>query len=118
MGEMVPVLHVSAWDLALGAILGASTWVTQFCTLGAIADAFLMRDRRRLKGWILAIALAIAATQALHLAGLIDIRRAIYLTADFGWLGAILGGGVFGLGMALAGSCAFGSLVRAGGGDL
>ncbi|MDP6707312.1 MAG: YeeE/YedE family protein [Alphaproteobacteria bacterium] len=118
MSEIAPIVYVSAWGLGLGAVLGASTWVTQFCTLGAIADAFLMRDRRRLKGWVLAIAIALAATQAMHLVGLIDLGRTVYLTPDFGWLGAILGGLVFGLGMALAGSCAFGSLVRTGGGDL
>lgn len=34
------------------------------------------------------------------------------------WAGALLGGALFGLGMAMVGTCAFGCVVRLGGGDL
>ena len=44
--------------------------------------------------------------------------RSIYLSASIGLGGAIIGGLMFGIGMALVGTCGFGTLVRVGGGDL
>jgi len=61
---------------------------------------------------------AIALTQSLDFLGLIDLKRSIYLSSGFDWAGAILGGLCFGFGMALVGTCGYGSLVRLGGGDL
>ncbi len=109
---------VALLGFAGGMVLGGTARTMQFCTLGAIADAFLTTDHRRLRAWALAIATAILATQTLHMAGVIDIYQSIYLVPDFGWLGAILGGLLFGFGMALVGTCAYGSMVRLGGGDL
>jgi len=104
--------------IALGAIIGAASRWAQFCTLGAIADAVVVGDHRRLRGWILAIAMAIAGTQTLYLFDLVDISQSIYLSGSFGWLGALMGGGLFGFGMALVGTCGYGTLIRLGGGDL
>jgi uncharacterized membrane protein YedE/YeeE len=101
-----------------GTALGMTARSIQFCTLGAIADAFMTANHTRLRGWALAVATAILLTQGLHMNGLIDIYDSIYLVPDFGWLGAILGGLCFGFGMALVGTCGLGTLVRLGGGDL
>jgi hypothetical protein len=49
---------------------------------------------------------------------MIDLQRTFYLSPNFGWTGAILGGLAFGFGMALVGTCGFGALVRLGGGSL
>lgn len=40
------------------------------------------------------------------------------LPAELPWAGALIGGALFGLGMAMVGTCAFGCVVRLGGGDL
>ncbi|MGI9434836.1 MAG: YeeE/YedE family protein [Geminicoccaceae bacterium] len=104
--------------LLLGLVIGAAARWAQFCTLGAIADAVIVQDRRRLRAWILAIAIALLGSQGLHMLGWVDLGQSIYLGGGFGWLGAILGGLLFGLGMALVGTCGFGTLVRLGGGDL
>jgi uncharacterized membrane protein YedE/YeeE len=37
---------------------------------------------------------------------------------EFAWTGAIFGGIMFGIGMALVGTCGFGAVVRLGGGSL
>lgn len=103
---------------ALGAIIGAASRWTQFCTLGAIADAVVVGDQRRLRGWALAVAVAITGTQLLSITGAIDLSQSIYLRGSFGWLGALLGGGLFGFGMVLVGTCGYGTLIRLGGGDL
>ncbi len=115
MAWPAPVLCLG---LLLGIAMGAAARFGQFCTLGAIADAVILGDQRRLRAWGLAIAVAILGTQALHMTGAVDIGQSIYLGGSFGWLGAILGGSMFGLGMALAGTCGYGMLIRLGGGDL
>ena len=109
---------VAALAFVGGTVMGVTARTMHFCTLGAIADAFLGTKHTGLRAWALAIATATLATQAMHMAGLIDLQESIYLVPDFGWLGAILGGLCFGFGMALVGTCGYGTLVRLGGGDL
>ncbi len=83
-----------------------------------LEDAFFGSDLRRLKSFALAAAVALLATQALAEFGIVDLSRSIYVTPSIGLGGAILGGLMFGIGMALVGTCGFGTLVRVGGGDL
>lgn len=109
---------VAALAFVGGTVMGATARSMHFCTLGAIADAFLGARYAGLRAWALAIATATLATQTMQMAGLIDLRHSIYLVPDFGWLGAIVGGLCFGFGMALVGTCGYGTLVRLGGGDL
>ena len=101
-----------------GVVFGATAQRTNFCTMGAISDIVYLQDYRRFRAWLLAIAVAIMGSQALHLSGLVDLGKSIYLTANLGWLGAILGGLMFGFGMTLTGGCGNKTLVRIGGGSL
>ncbi|WP_255448543.1 YeeE/YedE family protein [Telmatospirillum sp. J64-1] len=101
-----------------GIVFGATAQRTNFCTMGALSDAVFMGDYRRFRSWMLAVAVAIAGSQAMHLAGLVDLGRSIYLTPNLGWAGAILGGLLFGFGMTMAGGCGNKCLVRIGGGNL
>ncbi|MHC4046730.1 YeeE/YedE family protein [Bradyrhizobium sp. 23AC] len=107
-----------ASGLAAGAVLGVAGRAGRFCTLAMLEDAFFGLDFRRLKSFALAAAVALLATQALAAFGIVDLSRSIYLTASIGLGGAIIGGLMFGVGMALVGTCGFGTLVRVGGGDL
>ena len=107
-----------ACGLAAGAVLGVAGRAGRFCTLAMLEDAFFGSDYRRLKSFALAASVALLATQALAAFGIVDLSRSIYLTASIGLGGAILGGLMFGVGMALVGTCGFGTLVRVGGGDL
>ena len=66
----------------------------------------------------LALAIAILGTQSLILMGWLDPLRTTYVATRFAWLSIILGSLMFGFGMAMVGTCAFGSLIRLGGGDL
>lgn len=118
MGAIGVVHTVALLGFAAGMVFGATAQRTNFCTMGAIADWVALGDARRLRAWLLAIAVALAGSQALHLAGIIDLRASIYLTPNFGWLGALLGGGLFGFGMTLAGGCGNKTLVRLGAGNL
>lgn len=109
---------VSALGFVAGIAFGATARQTNFCTMGAVSDLVNLRDYRRFRAWLLAIAVAIAGSQALQFAGVIDLGRSIYLTPNLGWLGAVIGGLLFGFGMTLAGGCGNKTLVRLGGGNL
>ena len=118
MNAIPAAIQVATLGFVLG---GAFGWIAQrshFCAMGGIADLVLMGDGRRLRAWFLASAVAILATQALVVAGVLDLGSAIYLTPRLGWLGAILGGLLFGFGMTLAGGCGNKTLVRIGGGSI
>ena len=117
--EETSVTTIVAWGaFATGLIFGATAQKTHFCTMGALSDVVFMGDYRRLRAWFLAIAVAILGTQALHALGHIDLTQSIYLSPNLGWLGAILGGLMFGFGMTMAGGCGNKTLVRIGGGNL
>ncbi len=118
MDEIPAHLVRFALGMAGGAVLGYAGRRGRFCTLGAIEDAVYAADWTRLRAWAFAAALAIALTQTMALAGVVDLDRSIYLGAEIGWLGAIVGGLMFGFGMALVGTCSYGTLLRCGGGDL
>ena len=83
----------------LGLLFGAIGQRTNFCTMGAVSDWVNMGDKNRLRAWLLAIGVAILATGYLQWSGPIDLQQSIYLTPNFGWLGHLLGGLLFGIGM-------------------
>ena len=116
--ELAPVHHVAAWGFVLAAVFGFVANKTNFCTMGAVSDMLHMGSRGRLGAWFFAMGLAILGTRALDAAGLVDLADAIYLTPNFGWLGYIVGGIAFGVGMTLAAGCGQRNLVRFGGGSL
>lgn len=101
-------------------LLGAVVNRTHFCTMGAVSDAVNMGDFRRLRAWLLAIAVATAGVTLLEPLGLIDAEGTMppYRSADFAWAGYLLGGLLFGVGMTLGGGCGNKVLVRLGAGNL
>ena len=102
----------------IGILFGAVTRWTDFCALGALADMGMNGDFRRLRSWLLAIAVGILGSHLLHWHGSVDLYRSIYLSPSLGWLGAILGGLIFGYGTVMARGCGGRSLIRLAGGDL
>jgi len=118
MMEWEPVYRVAMLIFLIGIFFGAVINKTNFCTMGAVSDWVNMGSKDRLRAWFLAIGIAILATQAMQYKGIIDVNEAIYLTPNFGWLGYLLGGFLFGIGMTLASGCGQRTLVRVGGGNL
>ena len=68
--------------------------------------------------WGLSIGVAMFAVFAMMGADLFDPTRTGYLTMYWNPLYSIIGGVMFGYGMALSGNCGYGALARLGGGDL
>ena len=101
-----------------GVLLGLAGQMGRFCTLGAIEDALYGQDFRRLRMWSLAIGLSIIGAFLLMEGGVFHASDTFYAALDWNPLASIAGGLIFGDGMAIAGNCGFGALVRLGGGDL
>lgn len=101
-----------------GIILGLAARLGRFCTLGAIEDFLYQNSTMRLRMWLLAIGIAGLGSFTLVWLGLLVPSETLYYQAPWAPLPAILGGLLFGYGMALAGNCGFGALARLGGGDL
>jgi uncharacterized protein len=119
---MEDIMPFGAWaavvGLVGGLVLGLAARLGDFCTLGALESAIWGRDQTRLRLWGIVLGVAILGTQFGALAGWIDLPASIYHSIAWNPLASIFGGLVFGYGMALAGNCGFGALVRFGGGDL
>jgi uncharacterized protein len=101
-----------------GVVLGLSARLGDFCTLGALETAAYGRDQKRLRLWGIVLGVAILGTQFGALAGVIDLGSTFYHAIQWNLAASIVGGLMFGYGMAMAGNCGFGALVRFGGGDL
>ena len=103
----------------LGAVIfGAVANKTHFCTMGAISDWINMSSKIRMRAWLLAMGLAMIGNQVMYMMGWYDLSTAIYLTPSLGWLGYVVGGTLFGIGMTLGAGCGQRTLVRVGGGNL
>ena len=103
---------------AVGFLAGAAARYGRLCSMSAIEDALVGGDFRAAKAWGLALAVAILATFGVGRWLGLDFAASVYTPGKLDITGAVLGGALFGLGMALAGTCSFGLLVRVGGGDL
>ena len=101
-----------------GVILGLGARIGRFCTLGAIEDAIYSSDDRRLRMWGLAIGTAVIGAHLALYFELLLPADVLYLDRYPNPMGALIGGAMFGYGMALCGNCGFGALARLGGGDL
>ena len=112
MEEWSVVHKVALWGFLGAFLFGIVAHKTHFCTMGAISDWINMGSFRRLRAWLLAIAVALLVSQLLQAIGWID------LSTNFGIGGHIIGGFLFGVGMTLGGGCGQRTLVRAGGGNV
>jgi hypothetical protein len=117
--EMIstPALAALA-GLAGGAVLGLAARRARFCTLGAIEGALYGADWSGVRMWGVALGVAIFGAFGLAAAGVFDPADTFYLRLEWNPAASVVGGLMFGYGMALAGNCGFGALARLGGGDL
>jgi uncharacterized membrane protein YedE/YeeE len=109
---------VTALAFALAFVLGAVAQRVSFCTMGAITDIVNFGDWRRMRMWLLAIAVAIGGTALLQALGAIDTTKTIYTSPNVAWLSHLVGGFLFGFGMTLGSGCGSKTLIRIGGGNL
>lgn len=112
---MSPILMTMISGLLLGLLAGAIMQRGSFCMVAAFRDFFLFRSTTMLA------ALLILVTASAVLFELIRFLTGSeqFIVPAFGppALVTVLGGGIFGIGMVLAGSCVVGTLYRFGAGS-
>jgi len=95
--------------LPAGMLLGFFLAKGDLCGASAFGEIVLMRDGRKLYGLFAAAVTAMTAFAAADAAGLVTL-----CPRPLTWASYLVGGGVFGVGMVLAGGCVSGSLYKAG----
>jgi uncharacterized protein len=113
-----PQFWLPLGGLLIGFIFGAVVQHTNFCTMGSLSDMAAFGDSRRFRAWVLSAALALASVQLLAYAEIVPVSKSMYLAPTLNWAGNILGGLLFGVGMAFAGGCVSRNCVRVGAGDM
>ncbi|KQU51181.1 lipocalin [Bosea sp. Leaf344] len=114
----LPAWAVPLAGAGIGAVCGFTVRRARLCSFGAIEDVWIGGDTRRIRIFGLALAVALLGTQLLVWSGALSPAFTTYVPSAMPWLAILLGALAFGLGMALVGTCGFGSLIRLGAGDL
>lgn len=107
-----------ATGAGVGLIFGLAAAQSRFCLRAATAEVAEGQLGPKLSIWLIAFCTALAAVQASHWAGWLDLGMARQLAATGSLSGAILGGLMFGSGMILARGCASRLLVPSAAGNL
>ncbi|MEE4476151.1 YeeE/YedE thiosulfate transporter family protein, partial [Escherichia coli] len=88
--------------LIIGLIYGSVGLVSGFCMMSGLRGWWAEGDGRLVRTYALAMGIAIAASQLLAAAGLVDLGKSIYLQPSFSAPVIFLGGLLFGYGMVLS----------------
>ncbi len=104
--------------LAIGLVFGVAGLLSGFCLTSGLRNWWTKGDGLLIRTFALALAVAIAGTQALATTGLVDLGQSIYLQASFSAPLILFGGLLFGYGMVAANACASRALVLLGRGNL
>ncbi|EHD2970568.1 TPA: transport protein YeeE [Escherichia coli] len=95
--------------LICGALLGFVMQRGRFCLTGGFRDMYIAKNNRMFYALLIAI-----SVQSIGVFGLMHAGLLTYEAGAFPWLGTVIGGYIFGLGIVLAGGCATGTWYRAG----
>src|SRR3954463_7405992 len=104
--------------LVIGLVYGSVGLLSGFCLMSGMRGWLAEGDGRLVRTYALAIGVAVAATQLLAAAGLVDIGKSIYLQPSFSVPVMFFGGLLFGYGMVLSYGCGSRALVLLGRGNL
>ncbi|MDH2380399.1 YeeE/YedE family protein [Bradyrhizobium sp. CER78] len=115
---MDPATTVILAALIIGLIYGSVGLLSGFCMMSGLRGWWAEGDGRLVRTYALAMGVAIAASQLLAAAGLVDLGKSIYLQPSFSAPVMFLGGLLFGYGMVLSNGCGSRALVLLGRGNL
>jgi uncharacterized membrane protein YedE/YeeE len=102
----------------IGVAFGFLAQRSRFCLRAAVIEFWQGRFGEKLAVWLLAFSAAVVAVQALVLAGALDTSTARQIAARGSLSGALIGGGVFGVGMVMTRGCASRLLILSANGNL
>ncbi|MGL5969287.1 MAG: thiosulfate utilization transporter TsuA/YeeE [Kluyvera sp.] len=103
------MLHMIISGIICGALLGFVMQRGRFCLTGGFRDMYITKNNRMFYALLIAICIQSVGVFALIQLGLVQ-----YDAGVFPWLGTVVGGFVFGIGIVYAGGCATGTWYRAG----
>jgi uncharacterized membrane protein YedE/YeeE len=109
---------VTLSGLVIGLVYGSVGLLSGFCLMSGMRGWLAEGDGRLIRAYALAIGVAVAVTQLLAAAGLVDIGKSIYLQPSFSVPVMFFGGLLFGYGMVLSNGCGSRALVLLGRGNL
>ena len=104
--------------LVVGLLFGAAAQQSRFCLRAAAIEFARGTIGAKVAVWLLTFSGAAFGTQALIAGGLLDVSQARQLATQGSLSGALIGGGLFGVGMVLARGCASRLLVLSATGNL
>lgn len=114
-----PSITTLLWaGFVLGGAFGASARIGRFCLQRGLREAAAGGPAPALRAFALALAVALLISQVLAWSGLVALDGAPVARARFSWVAVLVGGLLFGAGMALARACGARSLVLLAGGNL
>lgn len=115
---MSSIDSLTAAALALGFFYGVTGQLSGFCLLSGLRRWWQARDAGMAAAFALAAAVAIIGTAMLSITGLVDPGASIYRSKSLSLPVILVGGLLFGYGMALANGCGARALVLLGRGNL
>lgn len=99
--------------IPIGVLFGFFLQKGDLCGSSAFSEVLMFRDRRKLVGLWMVIVVGMLGIAALDLLGLVSLNPKPFL-----YLGFVIGGIIFGVGMVLAGGCVSGCLYKSATGNL
>jgi uncharacterized protein len=99
--------------IPIGFLLGFFLQKGDLCGSSAMSEVILMRDKKKLFGFWIAIVISMLGFALLEFLGLVQLAPKPMI-----WLSAIIGGAIFGIGIVLGGGCVSGCLYKAATGNL
>ena len=103
---------------ALGLVYGVLAQGSRLCFLRAVQAVLARTSMAPLRLFAVAMATALVGSQWLSVAADVDLRQSLYAQSRLSLVLVVLGGLLFGYGMALANACGARSLVLLGSGNL
>ena len=101
--------------LLFGLVIGVLMQRTRFCFVRAFRDPFMTGESEATRAVAMAVIISTIGFSILKWTDLKDWD--VFVTPGF-WMGSLLGGSIFGIGMSLSGGCGTSSLWRAGEGQI
>ena len=106
---------VSGGFLLFGLLIGMVMQRSRFCFVRAFRDPFMTGDAEATKAVVLAVIISVIGFTILKWT---DLRSWDVAVQPGFWIGSLLGGIIFGIGMSFSGGCASGTIWRAGEGQV
>jgi uncharacterized protein len=97
----------------VGFLLGFFLQKGDLCGASAMSEVVIMKDKKKLFGFWLAIVISMLGFAVLELLGLVALAPKPMI-----WLSALIGGAIFGVGIVLGGGCISGCLYKAATGNI